>query len=526
MRRRGPLLITTAAALLLGNVALAAPAAADVAPINPVTLSQTPPANGGFHVFVEQDTFVASDESEGPLATGGDFSFADNYNISFQGPFDPADGVGLLVGGDVVWPAPGEPGSGSVIRVLQGLVRIGGDAGGYTALDRDMNNAVVNLRVVAPGAGYDTTPRIEGGAQSAASVADPTPSVDFVGAYEQYRALSTELAACPVNTRVLDGNGDPLTRPVPPGTNARVQLVPGETNFLTVAAEDLTEIQSVLFEPVPSADTPLVINILGDDLDGSLPQLAGVSGAQAPYMLWNLPEATRATYRGVGTIEGTLYAPFADFTWAANVNLQGNVVAQNFSHVRGGVGPAPRELHNFPFATEVSCGDGATLTLVKEVVNDDGGTATVEDWTLFAHGTSTISGTSGSEDVTDVALAPGTYTLSESGDVDGYEAGEWSCEGGVLEGDELTIALGDDVVCTIVNTYVPDEPEPTDPPLPPLPGPDPSDDPSGDPSDDPTDDGGEELAASGASPEQGLLVALLLVGLGTAAVLLARRDAR
>ena len=69
------------------------------------------------------------------------------------------------------------------------------------------------------------------------------------------------------------------------------------------------------------------------------------------------------------------------------------------------------------------------LTLVKQVVNDDGGTAGPADWTLSADGPTPISGATGSQDVTAVPVGAGTYTLSESGP-DGYGAGEWSCVGG------------------------------------------------------------------------------------------------
>ncbi|PJJ56830.1 hypothetical protein CLV56_1043 [Mumia flava] len=93
-----------------------------------------------------------------------------------------------------------------------------------------------------------------------------------------------------------------------------------------------------------------------------------------------------------------------------------------------------------------------SLTLVKEVTNDDGGSAEPEDWTLEADGPTTgVSGPTGDPAVTDVAVAIGDYDLSESGGPDGYTAGDWSCEGGLLSGSTVTIGLGQDVTCTIVN---------------------------------------------------------------------------
>ena len=57
----------------------------------------------------------------------------------------------------------------------------------------------------------------------------------------------------------------------------------------------------------------------------------------------------------------------------------------------------------------------ATLTLVKQVVNDDGGTALVTDWTLSAAGPTPISGVTGTAAVTLVPVNVGNYDLSESG---------------------------------------------------------------------------------------------------------------
>ena len=57
----------------------------------------------------------------------------------------------------------------------------------------------------------------------------------------------------------------------------------------------------------------------------------------------------------------------------------------------------------------------ATLTLVKTVINDNGGTAVPTDWTLAADGPTPIAGATGDPAVTGAAVDAGTYTLSESG---------------------------------------------------------------------------------------------------------------
>jgi Prealbumin-like fold domain len=100
----------------------------------------------------------------------------------------------------------------------------------------------------------------------------------------------------------------------------------------------------------------------------------------------------------------------------------------------------------------------AQLTLVKTVDNTGGGTAAAIDWTLKARGPTTISGHTGDATITNAAVTPGRYRLSESGP-SGYTASNWSCTGGVSAapnqtGDTVRLASGDIVTCTINNTYV------------------------------------------------------------------------
>ena len=91
----------------------------------------------------------------------------------------------------------------------------------------------------------------------------------------------------------------------------------------------------------------------------------------------------------------------------------------------------------------------AEITLQKKVVNDSGGTATESDFKLGASGPESISGFTGDSAITDVSVAPGYYSLEESGPA-GY-TGTWSCTGGSLTGASITLKVGDDVVCTLVN---------------------------------------------------------------------------
>lgn len=96
----------------------------------------------------------------------------------------------------------------------------------------------------------------------------------------------------------------------------------------------------------------------------------------------------------------------------------------------------------------------ATLTLVKTVINDDGGVATAADFPLTATGPTSITGVSGTSAVTAVAVTAGSYVLSE-GNLAGYTAGAWSCDAGALAGSTLVLASGENATCTIVNNDQP-----------------------------------------------------------------------
>jgi hypothetical protein len=103
--------------------------------------------------------------------------------------------------------------------------------------------------------------------------------------------------------------------------------------------------------------------------------------------------------------------------------------------------------------------DAPALTLKKTVVNDNGGTAKANAWTLNAGslineaGACTDDGSVCSMALTTktTATAGTGYALSETGGPSDYTASSWSCDGGSLVGSTITLALGDDVTCTITN---------------------------------------------------------------------------
>lgn len=90
-----------------------------------------------------------------------------------------------------------------------------------------------------------------------------------------------------------------------------------------------------------------------------------------------------------------------------------------------------------------------TLTLVKEVINNNGGTALPTDWTLSADGSErSFSGTS---PVQGTVTAGVPYTLSETGGPFGYTPSAWECNGGNLNDNTVTLDVGENITCTITN---------------------------------------------------------------------------
>jgi len=105
------------------------------------------------------------------------------------------------------------------------------------------------------------------------------------------------------------------------------------------------------------------------------------------------------------------------------------------------------------------------LTIVKQVVNDDGGTATVDDFSIMTSaGTLVFDGGTTVGDTTTYTAAQLTdltagvpYTLAEA-DVAGYSEGSWSCipdvGGGAFDSGSVTLPPNQAVTCTIVNNDI------------------------------------------------------------------------
>lgn len=122
----------------------------------------------------------------------------------------------------------------------------------------------------------------------------------------------------------------------------------------------------------------------------------------------------------------------AGITLGNNVNWAGRALA---------FGGTVTTILNDTITVPVCIDPGATLTVVKTVINDDGGAKLVSDFPLFIGTTSITSGSA-------VSLLTGTYKVSET-NLPGYTAGVWG--GDCDASGNITLVNGDIKFCTITN---------------------------------------------------------------------------
>lgn len=118
----------------------------------------------------------------------------------------------------------------------------------------------------------------------------------------------------------------------------------------------------------------------------------------------------------------------------------------------GWIGWYVDEVEFYSCSTEFPPSD-TSLTLVKQVINDNGGGAAASAWTLSATGPTPFSG-SGPNVSSGDGFAPGSYDLSETGPT-GYKASLWACVGGTqIDGNTVSIAQDEIATCTITNNDI------------------------------------------------------------------------
>ncbi|MBN1584999.1 DUF3494 domain-containing protein [Candidatus Uhrbacteria bacterium] len=156
-----------------------------------------------------------------------------------------------------------------------------------------------------------------------------------------------------------------------------------------------------------------------------------VNGAQACNVFWQV--GSSATLGENSVFKGNILA-LTSATLTTGANVEGRVLARN--------GAVTLDTNT---VTRAICAAPATLHVIKNVINDNGGTAVASDFTLNVTGTNASpSSFAGSASSVEVTLDAGSYSVTESVIPTGYLAsGSGDCSG--------TIAAGETKTCTITN---------------------------------------------------------------------------
>lgn len=281
----------------------------------------------GFEAFVRGDVRLAGIDSYGPVAAGGDVSFAGNYLIT---PRSTTNGfkatgesvvTGLLVGGAVDWAA-----SSGTLTVNATPVHVG-DFGNGTKGTGNSNET--NLYK----AGTAVPPKV-----NVAGINQPlsgTLGVQRAGLLD-IEAAFAELAVAAESLESLPGTCVGATSLVTKGVNGIgawsgsgpvwLEYQANKVNvFSTTAAQlaGMTNVNKTGASAPASATTLLVINVADAGAITLTPPIWTQNEPRS--VLWNFPNATSITFNG--PLWGSLLAPGAAVR--LNGDMRGNVIADS-----------------------------------------------------------------------------------------------------------------------------------------------------------------------------------------------------
>ncbi|WP_127845658.1 collagen-binding domain-containing protein [Psychroflexus aestuariivivens] len=311
--------------------------------------SPTDPAQG-FNVFTESNLILSTNESEGPVACGGDLTLAGNYQVATNQPGNfMVNGVkiGLIVNGKVNYQ------SGNALQVNQNAYIKIGNSQGSNVWYYDQNNAASPIRIT-PNSNYNSSPKImlQANSNQLSVGANNNPVfqdnlIDFANAFQEMRTTSSSISECDGNAELTNPNGQPIPNTSLPN-QVKINLNDG-VNYLNVTGSDMNNVQVFTYNQQPSASKILIINV---DAPGTFNwnvwNQAGIGFNQCPYILYNFYNTTDLNIVGHSTIEGTVFAPFADITKTANQsNIEGQVIGKTLIHSGG-------EMHYANFSPSIS----------------------------------------------------------------------------------------------------------------------------------------------------------------------------
>jgi choice-of-anchor A domain-containing protein len=381
------------------------------------TFAQSPTAPAlGFNVFLQNGATFINNETEGPVAIGGNLTIGGSYQVSTNqtGTYTVNSvKVTLLVGGKILYSA------GNSLQVNQnGYVKIGDSTGSYVWY-KDNNNAYSPIRIT-PGNTYNASPKISLSANSLNLGVSATNNpvfqgnlIDFPTVFTDLKFKSTSMSLCSDNTLLTTPNGNPLASHTGLPNQVKITLATG-INYLNLAAADMNAVQNFTFNNQPSSTRILIINVNAPGtFNWNVWNTGGIGGSNTPFILYNFYNTTTLNIQGNGSVEGTVFAPYADITKTANhANVEGQVIAQSYYHNGG-------ENHYYPFTPSVA---GCAVAPVASFTTNQttqcitsnafvfsntstGGSGLLYKWTFGDGSSSTL------ENPTKTYVTAGTYTI-------------------------------------------------------------------------------------------------------------------
>ncbi len=306
--------------------------------------------NLGFGVVTRRDALLAGTGAATPVAVGGDLTLGSRFGIAphraggYTAPGD-ARPTALLVHGTVDLP---DSAADAVLRVAGDHYVKVGDLTGAAARTTGMDGAPVKTRLVAPGTGYGTTPRVElTTAQPPASVGPARGPLDFGALFTGHRRHADALARCPATVTPHRAAGAP-------GTTVRIRLADDRTNVLRLTGAQLAAVRELVIANRPTATRPLVVVVdttaEGGALSWRTPRTTGLGEGDARYVLWAFADTTHLTLAAGDTLRGSVYAPRAELTDRSPADIEGDVVVRSLRSTPGAGG-----VRSAPFAAEPEC---------------------------------------------------------------------------------------------------------------------------------------------------------------------------
>ncbi len=303
--------------------------------------SPTDPAKN-FNIFTLGNTTLKTNETQGPIAIGGDLTIEGSYQVATKnaGNFVVNNvKIGLLVNGKVNYQ------SGSSLQVnSNGYVKIGNSTSS-TVWYADPNNATPPIRIT-PNSNYNSSPIImlQANAPTLGVSVNNNPVfqsnlLDFASAFQNMKASSLSISQNTPNVQLTTPNGQSI-----PNTNlpnqVKINLQNG-LNYWNITAADLNAVQVLDFTSnKPTATKVLIINVdAAGTFDWKVWNQTGISFENCPYIMYNFYNTTKLNITNGSGIKGTVFAPFADIAKGSGnqSNIEGQVIANSFSHSGGAV---------------------------------------------------------------------------------------------------------------------------------------------------------------------------------------------